>query len=199
MKDELITEIRKIDRGSGEVIFSANISKNELRKGGFYSVIYQDACYFLATSVLSKTALKLAFFLISQADWQDEIDMPQTHVAAATKTDRATINKAFKELEAIKFIYRTSRYGRTIYTLNPNFATRGRHRDQKVQIYEEWLNHRAEEEAQREREQDEASRVLASEANKKLPLKERIDIERVDFELSGMDNARRRENRARRN
>ncbi|MBR1486588.1 MAG: replication/maintenance protein RepL [Synergistaceae bacterium] len=181
------THLRRIDPETGEVHVDINITKNELRKGGYYSVIYVTGSWELATANLSKTALRLAFWILSQADFQDEIDIPQTHISQALKTDRATVNKAFKELEAIHFIYRTKRYNRIIYTLNPQFATRGRHRDAKLATYNEWCEHREAERRSREAEQDEASRLLAEEANPHLPLKERIDIERIDIELLNQD------------
>ena len=184
----LETHIQRVDPDTGEVRFFANITKNELRKGGYYVVGYQSQLGILATSNLSRAALKLAFWLMANADWSDEIDAPQTHVAKALKTDRATISKAFKELEQLRFIYRTKRYNRIVYTLNPNFATKGRKRDAKVAMYEGWKNDRAEElaaaAAAAEADELEADRIIAMGLNKLLPVKERIDIDRIDKELA---------------
>lgn len=184
---QIETHLRRVDPETGEVHLDINISRNELRKGGYYSVIYTTGAWELATANLSKTALRLAFWILSQADFQDEIDVPQTHMAEALHTDRATINKACKELETVRFIYRTKRYNRIVYTMNPAFATRGRHRDAKVATYNEWKHHREQEQRIAEAEQDEVSRLIAEDLNKILPAKERIDIERIDKELSHQD------------
>ena len=112
-----------IDRATGEILLVVDAKRKTYPREG-WMIAFQQGLEELARAPLTRREYQVLLYLMSKADWDNEVHIRQITVARALGMQRADVSRAFRRLRELGILSISPADG--TLRINPSLGYKGR-------------------------------------------------------------------------